>query len=420
MTFLQEDLQILNRYKTIRQFSLELCKPLIVEDFVIQTMNDVSPTKWHLAHTTWFFEQMILVPYLADYNLFHNKYSYLFNSYYNSLGSRHCRSQRGFLSRPTVEHIRNYRDYVDDAIEFLLIQGHSQEKEIFNLIELSLHHEQQHQELILTDIKHVFACNPLDPIYSLQPRILTGRVPEIRWRHFPQGLCEIGHHSEEFAFDNEKPRHSVFLNSFRAANRLVTNQEFIEFIDDKGYQRPEFWLSEGWEHVQKENWQAPLYWEKQNNEWLYFTLSGLRKVIGEEPVCHVSFFEADAYAKWAGKRLLREEEWEMAARRHPVEGNFVENRYFHPQPETSTHPSEQFFGDVWEWTSSPYVGYPGYHSNRGPLGEYNGKFMCNQMVLRGGSCVTSQSHIRPTYRNFFPPSARWQFSGIRLGEDDHG
>ncbi len=409
------------RYQKVRTFTALLCQPLQAEDFVIQTMADISPTKWHLAHTTWFFEQFILSKFLDAYRPFHPQYNYLFNSYYNSIGVRHCRAKRGQLSRPTVKEVYKFRQHVDEHMEKLLRRlDDGRMFELLPFLELGMHHEQQHQELLLTDIKHVFACNPLHPVYS-SGKVLPAEnfIAELQWIDFGEGLYTIGHRGGGFGYDNEFPSHQVFLKPFRIASRLTTNREYLDFIKDGGYQRPEFWLSDGWGLRQREDRIAPLYWDNSDGAWLNMTLNGFLPLDPSTPVCHVSFYEANAYACWAGKRLLTEAEWEVAAANQPVAGNFVESHFFHPVNlhRDSGQQLQQMFGDVWEWTASPYVGYPGYRPAKGALGEYNGKFMINQMVLRGGSCVTSQSHIRPTYRNFFAPQTRWQFSGIRLGDD---
>jgi len=384
-------------------------------------MPDVSPTKWHLAHTTWFFETFILFKYLKDYKPLNPKYSYLFNSYYIQAGERFIRGQRGLLSRPTVKEVYQYRKYVNDHVERLLNNCDGKIlNELAPLIETGINHEQQHQELLLTDIKHVFSINPLYPVFAdiLSPVVKS--IPKIDWVEFEEGTYEIGHNGNGFAYDNESPRHKEYLNSFCIASRLVTNKEYIEFIEDGGYKKAEIWLSDGWATVEKELWDSPLYWFKQDGEWWNFTLNGKHKVDLNKPVCHVSHYEADAFARWAGARLPTEAEWEVASEGLPLEGNFVDNGNFHPVaiPENSNGVKlKQMFGDVWEWTSSAYLPYPGYKTLPGALGEYNGKFMSNQMVLRGGSCATSKSHIRRTYRNFFPPHSRWQFMGIRLAKD---
>jgi ergothioneine biosynthesis protein EgtB len=411
---------LLTRYKEVRAQTFQLCKPLVAEDQVIQTMADVSPTKWHLAHTTWFFENFILKDFFPSYAVFHPQYNYLFNSYYNAVGVRHCRAKRGQISRPTVEEIYGYREYVDSHMTLLIEHLKEYQLDRFNsLLKIGINHEQQHQELILTDIKHVFACNPLHPVYAPKDFFRNDDLPDLQWIDFKEGLYPVGHRGGSFGFDNEFPSHQVFLPAFKVASRLITNQEYLKFIYDGGYLRPEFWLSDGWDIVSRENWVAPLYWDNLNGEWFNMTLNGFEPLDLSAPVCHVSFYEAFAYATWSGHRLLTEQEWETVAKDKPIEGNFLESNLFHP---TAAKPSsegeiEQLFGDVWQWTSSAYTGYPGYRPAAGALGEYNGKFMSNQMVLRGGSCVTPKSHIRATYRNFFGPSARWQFSGIRLGDD---
>jgi len=407
------------RFLAVRRQSEALCEPLVAEDYVVQSMPDVSPTKWHLAHTSWFFETFLLLPHATGYRAFDPHFSYLFNSYYVTVGDRHCRQNRGLLSRPTVSQVQAYRRHIDEAmVGFLKGLGPAQQSGLMPVIELGLHHEQQHQELMLTDIKHVFWVNPMRPAYRPRKPAEAGHVPSMRWVNFDEGTYSIGHDGERFAFDNEAPRHRVFLESFRLASRLVTNGEFRQFVDDGGYRRAELWLSLGWAAAQQEQCTAPLYWICQDGRWLNHTLCGLRPVEDDEPVCHVSYFEADAYARWAGARLPTEAEWETASYTTPGTGNFVENGDYHPVPLRQEREGLcQMFGDVWEWTASPYVAYPGYRPAAGALGEYNGKFMCNQFVLRGGSCATPASHIRPTYRNFFPPDARWQFTGFRLARD---
>jgi len=410
------------RYKKVRQQTESLCRPLVAEDYVVQSMPDVSPTKWHLAHTSWFFETFLLTPHVPGYRIFDEHFAYLFNSYYVTVGDRHCRQNRGLLSRPTVSQIYDYRKYTDDAMtRFLSGLTSSQQSELRSVIEIGLHHEQQHQELMLTDIKHVFWVNPMRPAYKARAQMPAAELPPMRWIDFPEGVHTVGHEGPGFAFDNESPRHRTFLEPFRLASRLVTNGEYQQFIKDGGYKRADLWLSMGWATVQQEQWTAPLYWIEQDGQWLNHTLSGLRTVDDSEPVCHVSYFEADAYARWAGARLPSEFEWEVASESVPIEGNFVESEQFHPialaHRSQSPTPS-QMFGDVWEWTRSAYLPYPGFQPPTGALGEYNGKFMCNQFVLRGGSCATPQDHIRRTYRNFFPPDARWQFMGLRLARDN--
>ncbi len=411
---------ILERYEAVRATTESIAAPLAPEDCVVQTMNDVSPTKWHLAHVSWFFETFVLAPYLAGYEPLDPQYAYLFNSYYVQAGERHCRDRRGYISRPTVDEVRRYRAHVDDQIGELL---ESAEEEtlgaIAPLIELGLQHEQQHQELMLTDIKHVFSVNPLRPAYHERPADLSPTAASLGWRPFDGGLYDIGHGGGGFAYDNETPRHRFYLEPYVLADRLVTNGEFLEFIEDGGYERAELWLSEGFATVQEKEWSEPFYWERRNGRWWLYTLAGMREIDESEPVCHVSYFEADAFARWAGARLPTEQEWEVAARDLPPHGNFFDTGRLHPAAasDSDAGPSSQMYGDVWEWTRSPYSPYPGYRPLSGALGEYNGKFMCNQFVLRGGSCVTSESHIRPTYRNFFFPDATWQFMGIRLAKD---
>ncbi len=418
-------------YRRVRRFSEELARPLQVEDMVIQSMPDVSPTKWHLAHVSWFFETFVLAAAGAEYQPRHPQYGYLFNSYYEALGPRHCRPRRGLLSRPTVAETFAYRRHVDDAMARLLESaGARRLARIWPIILLGLNHEQQHQELMLTDVKHVLAQNPLRPAYLAGADSPAASAPPLAWFQFHGGLHSFGYSRPhdldplgfEFAYDNEEPVHRRYLESFALASRPVTGGEFIDFIRDGGYNQPALWLSDGWAAARENQWSAPLYWHEEEGEWRQFTLLGDRPVDPHEPVTHVSYYEADAFARWAGARLPTEFEWELAARPLPLDGNFVESGAFHPRSDGAAldEPSRrlhQMFGDVWEWTASPYAGYPGYQPAPGALGEYNGKFMCNQMVLRGGSCATAQSHIRPTYRNFFPPAARWQFSGLRLAKD---
>jgi ergothioneine biosynthesis protein EgtB len=401
---------LLDQFNRVRLLSEQLCEPLATEDYVVQSMPDVSPPKWHLAHTTWFFETFLLTPYLSGYEVFHPKFGYLFNSYYEAIGDRHPRIQRGLLTRPTVAEIYQYRAYVNDAMRTLLIEH----PDAVDLVVLGLHHEQQHQELLMTDIKHILACNPLRPAYRADLACLPQVPQRSQWLDYEGGLHAIGHEGEGFAFDNESPRHPVYLQDYQLTSRLVTNGEYLEFMDAGGYQNPAYWLAEGWTARQQENWRSPLYWEQIDGHWQVMTLGGLRSLDEQEPVCHVSLFEADAFARWAGKRLPTEAEWETAAALLPIQGNFLDQGHLHPAPGNSSNP--QFYGDVWEWTQSAYLPYPGFQSAAGAVGEYNGKFMCNQMVLRGGSCVTPLHHIRPTYRNFFPTAARWQFTGFRLAQ----
>jgi len=405
-------------YRSIRHATRALAAPLSAEDCAIQSMPDASPVKWHLAHTTWFFETFVLAPHRPGYRVFQPAYRVLFNSYYNSLGDRHPRPERGMLSRPALEAVIEYRDHVDRAMLGLLAEERLP-AEAAGLVELGLHHEQQHQELILTDLKHLLSRNPLKPAYQNQWPLTSVRAPARQWIAFNGGLCEVGHRGDDFCFDNETPRHRAWLNPFQLASHPVTNGDFIEFIDDGGYRRPEWWLSAGWDAVTARGWQAPEYWMHRDGQWHAFTLHGEVPVDRDTPVCHVSFFEAEAFARWSNARLPTEAEWEVAARDMPRAGNFVETGALHPLAlrEASAGTLAQVFGDVWEWTRSDYSPYPGFRPAAGAVGEYNGKFMCGQYVLRGGSCATPAAHIRATYRNFFPPEARWQFSGVRLARD---
>ena len=423
-----------DRFHQVRKFTDALCVGLEPEDCVVQSMPDVSPAKWHLAHTTWFFETFILKKFVPGYRAEIPEYAYLFNSYYNAAGDMHRRDLRGLISRPTVSEAQRYRESIDSHMDDLL--SNADEKlldEIEPLLVLGVHHEQQHQELLITDIKHVFAQNPLYPVFRQRNGdVAAKKITPIRFIDSEETVTAIGHDGNGFAYDNEGPRHQALVHAFSLATRPVTNGEFIAFIEDNGYRRPEFWLSLGWMTVNEQRWNAPLYWTKRDGAWWNFTLSGLRRVDQSEPVTHVSYFEADAYANWAGARLPTEFEWERATLSCPTEGNFVETELFHPAPvavapnafgAVSAERPEQYrdlvqmFGDVWEWTRSAYSPYSGYRAEPGALGEYNGKFMCNQYVLRGGSCATSRTHIRRTYRNFFQPEKRWQFTGIRLARD---
>lgn len=406
---------LLERFQTVRQFSNFLCEPLSPEDCTVQSMTEASPTKWQLAHTSWFFETFILEVVQPDFRPFHPQFRTLFNSYYNTVGDQHPRPGRGFLTRPTLETVLEYRAHIDRAIENLF-RNDRLDASALEVLELGIQHEQQHQELILTDLKHLFFMNPLRPVYREAQKLGSGDATPLDWISFEEGLYKIGHHKDGFAFDNEGPLHKVFLPSFKIANRPVLVREYLEFIRDGGYQTPELWLADGWAAVQNEGWEKPLYWLSDDEEVRAFTFGGERTLSLNEPMCHVSYYEADAFATWAGCRLPTEQEWEVAAQGESKEGNFVENQNFHPSPMISGQ--TKFFGDVWEWTRSPYMPYPGFKPAQGALGEYNGKFMCNQIVLRGGSCATSESHIRSTYRNFFFPNARWQFSGIRLSKDN--
>ncbi len=412
---------LIERYRQIRNFSTRLSGGLQPEDCVVQSIPDVSPTKWHLAHTSWFVETFILKVWAPDYQPAVPEYAYLFNSYYNAAGNMHRRDLRGLISRPTLAETRRYREHIDDSVIDLI--SSADEKllaELEPVLILGFHHEQQHQELLVTDIKHVFAQNPLHPIFEARTSSEKSKgVSPQKFLPFDEAIISVGHEGAEFSYDNEGPRHRALVPAFALASRPVTNGEFIEFIEAGGYTRSEYWLSLGWTTLNEQRWEAPLYWEKRDGAWWNFTLSGFRPVDENEPVTHVSYFEADAFANWSGARLPTEFEWEHAAANLPMEGNFVETERFHPAPASSSHGENltQMFGDVWEWTRSSYSPYPGYHAAPGALGEYNGKFMCNQYVLRGGSCATSRTHIRATYRNFFQPEKRWQFTGIRLARD---
>ncbi len=399
--------------------SEQLARPLCPEDCQVQSMPDASPTKWHLAHTTWFFETFVLAPHFPGYEAFDPTFTYLFNSYYNAVGARLARNRRGLITRPTLDQVYAYRSAVDRAMEmYFESAGDGLAGEITAVIELGLNHEQQHQELILTDIKHALAQNPLRPAYRAGVAAPSNAAAQaLEWSCHARGLSWVGHEGVGFAFDNEGPRHRTYLEPYALGSRLVTSGEYLAFIDDGGYTRPELWLSDGWNAVSDREWKAPLYWENHRDEWWIMTLGGLRPLLESEPVCHVSFYEADAFARWAKARLPTEAEWESAACQQKPQGNFLEAGHLHPQAAEAGETIGQLFGDVWEWTRSPYTPYPGSRPAAGALGEYNAKFMCNQLVLRGGSCATPASHIRPTYRNFFPPDARWQFAGIRLARD---
>lgn len=406
------------RFAQVRGTTRALAAPLSAEDCAIQSMPDASPVKWHLAHTTWFFETFLLSERRAGYKPFNAAFKVLFNSYYNGVGDKHPRPERGMLSRPALAEILAYRDHVEAAMHDWIAQG--VDGEAARLIDLGLHHEQQHQELILTDLKHMLSRNPLRPAYQKQWPLTPVEPRRRDWVRIAGGVHEIGHAGSSFAFDNETPRHRTYFEDFEIASHPVTHGDFVAFIEDGGYRRPELWLSLGWDAVTARHWEAPMYWEKRDGQWHTFTLRGMAPVEPNTPVCHVSFLEAEAFARWAGARLPTEAEWEVASALAPREGNFLESGAYHPlAPRESFAPGvpAQMFGDVWEWTRSDYNPYPGFAPAEGAVGEYNGKFMCGQYVLRGGSCATPASHIRATYRNFFPPDARWQFSGLRLARD---
>jgi ergothioneine biosynthesis protein EgtB len=413
-------------YFRVRAASEVLAAPLSAEDCALQSMPDASPVKWHLAHTSWFFETFVLSEHARGYAPLDPAYRMLFNSYYNAVGDQYPRPERGLLSRPSLAEVRAYRAHVDQAMQQLLASHVA--PGVMAVIALGLNHEQQHQELMLTDIKHLLARNPLRPQYTPSWPLTQVTPRRGSWIEYDGGLSEFGHafghesaHAGEgFAFDNEGPRHRAYVAPFRLSSNPVSNGEFAAFIDDDGYRRPEFWLSAGWDEVQRQHWDAPLYWSRQDGRWHTFTLHGEAEIDPHAPVTHVSYYEADAFARWSDARLATEFEWEFAARDVPRTGNFVDSGALHPLALRDAPPANapaQLFGDVWEWTQSAYLPYPGYRTAPGAIGEYNGKFMSGQMVLRGGSCATAQSHIRATYRNFFPPSARWQFSGVRLARD---
>lgn len=426
-----DDEQLLAAYHALRQQTLHLCRTMQPEDFVIQTMPDVSPAKWHLAHTSWFFEAFILTQHDKHYKTPHKLYNFLFNSYYNAIGEQFCRPRRGQISRPNIEEVKDYRHYIDEHVTRLIhgLEQNPDAERIRELIVLGINHEQQHQELLLADIKHVLFMNPLYPaLHDKQPRS-TGAPPAAEWLDFEGGLVDVGFEGSGFHFDNELPVHRQYLNPFTLSTRLVTNAEFVEFVECGGYERSDLWLSLGWATVREcrnreldhEKFDKPLYWVRTDDGWMHFTPWGLEPLDLNEPVVHVSFYEADAFARWAGARLPTEFEWEVASDTVPeIEGNFQDSDRIHPlalAPDADASKLNQMFGDVWEWTQSAYQPYPGFKPGEGAVGEYNGKFMANQIVLRGGSCATPQNHIRPTYRNFFYAADKWQFLGFRLAKD---
>jgi ergothioneine biosynthesis protein EgtB len=417
--------ELAERYRRVRRASLALAAPLTDEDCQVQSMPDASPVKWHLAHVTWFFETFVLERFEPGFRPFDNAYRVLFNSYYEGVGERHPRPQRGLVTHPTLALVRRYRAAVDERIEAVLL-AQPDNAEIAGLIALGLQHEQQHQELLLTDIKHALSFNPLHPGYARRWPMSAVQPQPLRWFGYEGGLTEMGHDAAldgRFCFDNETPRHRLYIAPFELASRPLSYDEYLAFIDDGGYRRPELWLSMGWDWVQAQQREAPLYWQRVDGRWLNHTLQGLVENDPHTPVCHLSYFEADACARWAGARLPTEAEWEFAARRLSTAArphhNFADRGAFHPLPQTDSCRGEpvQMYGDVWEWTQSSYNPYPGFQPLAGAVGEYNAKFMCNQVVLRGGSCATPAGHVRASYRNFFPPDAQWQFSGLRLARD---
>ena len=411
------------RFERIRAATLALTRPLEAEDMQVQSMADVSPMKWHLGHTTWFFETFVLEP-LTGHTPFHPRYREIFNSYYQQVGARHPRPERGMLTRPRLRDVLAYRQHVDEHLGTILRDDPQQlGAERLALVEIGLHHEQQHQELMLMDIKHVLGSNPLDPSYRPEAAPSSGEAAPLHWHRVRGGLVEIGHEGRGFGYDNEFPRHRAFVEDVDLASRPVTNRELLEFVEDDGYTTPTLWLSDAWDHMQSEDpWTCPMYWEQRDGQWMQFTMHGLEPLRLDDPATHLSYYEADALARWTGYRLPTESEWENAARDLPVRGNFVEDEQWHPRPydgdadDTAQGPV-QMFGDVWEWTQSHYSPYPGFRAPEGAVGEYNGKFMVNQFVLRGGCWATPRDHVRATYRNFFHPWTRWHFGGVRLVRD---
>lgn len=407
---------LLDLFDEVRQHTITLVEPLEKEDMVVQPMENASPSKWHLAHTSWFFETFVLGKYEKDFESLHPQYAYLFNSYYLQTGVPFTRSKRGVITRPTVDQVFEYRRYVNDQMRNFI---NSCTEEVWEdaaaVVEIGIHHEQQHQELIITDTKFLLAQNPLLPVYKPIDQQRSSSKSALNWIAFEEGIAEIGSNGDTFTYDNEHPRHRAYIHPFELSDRLITNEEYLEFMEAGGYEDSSLWLDEGWAAVQQNNWKAPLYWFKREGKWMEFSLAGAEQLNPYVPVCHISYFEADAFARWKGCRLPTEQEWEYACDDRQITGNFVESGLIHPISSNQNEDGlKQMFGDLWEWTSSSYAPYPGYTPLPGALGEYNGKFMANQYVLRGGSCATSETHIRKTYRNFFHTDARWQFSGIRL------
>lgn len=426
-----QDEQLASRLFATRRLSLSLAEPLSAEDMAAQAMEEASPTKWHLAHVTWFFETFVLKPHLAGYRLFDESFNFCFNSYYEALGARQPRAARGLLTRPSAQQVMDYRVHVDEGLERLAADGFEPESDLARLVEIGINHEQQHQELLLTDILALFALNPLRPAYR-QSRtraplaaVMPSDPERPGWVDYPGGIVKIGHDGKGYAWDNESPRHDALVHPFGLADRLVTNGAWLAFMEDGGYRTASLWLADGWATVKREDWRSPLYWEEHGNGWHMMTLDGLIPVEKDAPVCHVSYYEADAFARWAGHRLPTEFEWETAGSALPVAGNTLGSGALRPMPVSDAPARDQgpsgrprqMFGDVWEWTQSAYLPYPGYRPPVGAIGEYNGKFMVSQQVLRGASCATPDGHSRPTYRNFFYPDQRWQFSGVRLAAE---
>jgi ergothioneine biosynthesis protein EgtB len=410
-----DDAHWMAAYRQVRAYTEGVCSPLETDDYQLQSIVETSPPKWHIAHTSWFFEHFLLTPYLETYEPFHPLFGYLFNSYYETVGDMHPRPNRGLLSRPTVETVYAYRAHVDAHVLMLLSSLDRPDRDdILFRLQLGLNHEQQHQELLYMDIKHNLSVNPLAPAYRSDAQAEAGVERPTRWIEFDEGLREIGATAGDFHFDNESPRHRVYLEAWSLADRLVTNAEYLDFIHDGGYGDPRLWLADGWQLIRQRGWRHPLYWSDDDGEWQTFTLGGTRPLDPLEPVCHLSYYEADAYARWAGKRLPEEAELECALATQPVEGNFADSDHLHPR---AAGAQGQWFGDAWNWTSTAYSAYPGFRPLQGSMGEYNGKFMANQMVLKGGSCVTPPGHSRASYRNFFYPHDRWMFSGLRLADD---
>lgn len=416
VTTIESSTNVALRYQEIRDKTESLASRLSTEDQVVQSMPDVSPTKWHRAHITWFFETFLLLPHADEYRPVDERYAYLFNSYYEAVGERHPRAERGLITRPTNVEVADYRRRVDESMQLFMASDAGQDPEITDLITLGLHHEQQHQELLLMDAKHVLSCNPFASAYDPRPVPASASAPTVEWVEHPGGIAQIGHPGPRFAFDNEGPRHQTLIQPHRIADRLVTNGEWLEFMADGGYENVSLWLSAGWRTIKSNQWDAPMYWSRTGEGWSIHTLTGPRPIDPSEPVAHVSYFEADAFARWAGARLPTEFEWEIHAAERSIIGNLLPADELHPI-RASGDGVRQLFGDVWEWTASAYAPYPRFVAPPGAVGEYNGKFMIDQQVLRGGACVTPDGHVRATYRNFFPTHSRWMFSGVRLADN---